>query len=187
MKRLCLILLSTPLFVFGQVVESQEVVIINEVAWMGTSASANDEWIELFNPAEQPVNLSGWRVESEDGSPVILLSGSISGHGYAVLERTNDQSAPGAKALVVYAGALENGGENLLLLDSHGVVVDRVEESGGWAAGNSTTRQTMERSGDSWQTSMNPGGTPGTENSEVLPQQKTPLQGREGYMAGVPF
>jgi hypothetical protein len=35
-------------------------VIISEVAWAGTPASPEDEWIELRNLGEIPVNLEGW-------------------------------------------------------------------------------------------------------------------------------
>ena len=33
-------------------------VVINEVGWMGTQASASDEWIELYNPGPTTVDLS---------------------------------------------------------------------------------------------------------------------------------
>ena len=35
-------------------------VFINEVAWMGTTASASDEWIELYNAGSTDVDISGW-------------------------------------------------------------------------------------------------------------------------------
>ncbi len=162
-------------------------VFINEIAWMGTSTSANDEWIELFNPTQAEIGLSDWRIEAEAGSPSLSLPGNISANGYVVLERTNDESAPGIQALVVYSGALENGGEKLSLLDSHGNVVDGVDGSQGWPAGDSTTRQTMELSQGSWITSLNAEGSPGMKNSELLQKQNIPLTGYEGYMVGVPF
>ena len=34
--------------------------VINEVGWMGTQCSTNDEWVELYNPGSSPINLSGW-------------------------------------------------------------------------------------------------------------------------------
>ena len=33
--------------------------VINEVAWGGTDASPYDEWIELYNPTDEPVDLTG--------------------------------------------------------------------------------------------------------------------------------
>ncbi|MCJ7511903.1 MAG: lamin tail domain-containing protein, partial [Anaerolineales bacterium] len=35
---------------------------INEVAWAGTLASSSDEWIELYNPGSEAIDLSGWRL-----------------------------------------------------------------------------------------------------------------------------
>ena len=37
-------------------------VIINEVMWMGSSASSEDEWIELRNMTSQNIDLSGWTI-----------------------------------------------------------------------------------------------------------------------------
>ena len=34
-------------------------VVINEVAWSGSVAAAADEWIELYNNTDQPIDLSG--------------------------------------------------------------------------------------------------------------------------------
>ncbi len=184
-------LLSFLSLAFPSLAVVQNVVIINEVAWMGTSVSANDEWIELFNPTQESIDLSGWKVAAEDGSPTISLSGIIPAQGYAVLERTNDESVPEVPALVIYSGALENQGEKLMLLDVHGTIVDEVDGSKGWIAGDSKTRQTMERSAlsgaEGWHASSNPGGTPGKQNGEPLSQQKIPSGGYAGYMVGIPF
>ena len=38
-------------------------IIISEIAWMGTTVSANYEWIELQNTGSSSVNLSGWTLE----------------------------------------------------------------------------------------------------------------------------
>ena len=35
-------------------------VVINEVAWAGTSASASDEWLELYNSGAADIDLTGW-------------------------------------------------------------------------------------------------------------------------------
>ena len=56
-------------------------IIINEVAWMGTLASSDDEWMELYNPGSTPVDLQNWRLVADDGSPDIVLSGTIQGGG----------------------------------------------------------------------------------------------------------
>ena len=37
-----------------------QTVVINEVAWGGTAASAADEWMEIFNPGDVAQSLDGW-------------------------------------------------------------------------------------------------------------------------------
>ena len=49
-------------------------VIINEIAWMGGISSANDEWIELYNNTESPINLEEWLLKADDGTPEINLT-----------------------------------------------------------------------------------------------------------------
>ncbi|MBI5457064.1 lamin tail domain-containing protein, partial [Candidatus Kaiserbacteria bacterium] len=64
-------------------------VVINEVAWGGTNASATDEWVELYNKTASAVNLSGFTLYAADGAPYIPLSGSIPAGGYYLIERKN--------------------------------------------------------------------------------------------------
>ena len=63
-------------------------VIISEVAWGGTPASSEDEWIELRNLGETPVDLAGWQLRWHKKQPltpeekkwtVVQLEGTIPG------------------------------------------------------------------------------------------------------------
>lgn len=162
-------------------------VIINEIAWMGTGASYNDEWIELYNNAVLPVNLQGWVLQADDGAPRINLSGIIPSGSFYLLERTSDETVPDIDASQIYKGALDNGGELLELYDNWGNLIDSVNCSPAWFAGDNATKQTMERknarlpgsTADNWATSHNVHGTPNSENSVVnlnpglLPQQSS--------------
>ncbi|OHA48730.1 MAG: hypothetical protein A2806_01230 [Candidatus Terrybacteria bacterium RIFCSPHIGHO2_01_FULL_48_17] len=154
-------------------------VVINEIAWMGTTTSTADEWIELANFGSESVDLSGWTIEAADGTPTILLSGTISARGYFLLERTDDETIPTITADQIYTGALSNSGEVLLLKDADNNTVQTIDAFSGWPAGDNTTKQTMERTAsDNWQTSMSAGGTPKAPNSSVQqeepPQEQTP-------------
>lgn len=140
---------------------------INELAWMGTEVSSNDEWIELYNESGEKIDLAGWVLEARDGSPKILLEGSVDAGGYFLLERTDDDSVGGVMADQIYSGALSNSGEFLLLKNQNGDIVDRVEAGGGWFAGDKNLKLTMERKNDEiWQNSVQSGGTPKFGNSE---------------------
>ena len=158
-----------------------ETIIINEIAWMGTEASANDEWIELYNKTDKIVNLDGWEITTEDGTPSIKLKGEIEPYGFFILERTNDDTLPDIAARQIYTGALNNKGENLKLTNTDNNVVDRIDNINAWFAGDNGTKQTMERkiqienSKDSWQTSKSPNGSPNKENSSGIVFQKQAL------------
>ncbi len=120
--------------------------VINEVAWSGTAASTSDEWIELYNPGASSINLSGWVLKAADGTPNIALSGIISGGGYFLLERTDDNTVIDATADQIYTGELENTAEILQLFDPTNRLIDTANSNGGaWPAGNSTTFNSMER------------------------------------------
>jgi len=138
-------------------------IVINEVAWGGMTDQTQAEWIELCNPGEEAVDVTGWRLVSSDGSPDIMLSGAIFPRslsdptaGYYLLERNSDEAAPGVPADQIYAGALSDAGETLFLYDVSGELVDTANASLDpdarplpWAAGSgrwgNPPYRTMER------------------------------------------
>jgi hypothetical protein len=168
---------------------------INEIAWMGTSNSYNDEWIELYNNTDFPINLNNWTLKAADGKPEIILSGSIPANGFYLLERTNDDSAPNITADQIYTGALNNDGEHLKLFDVRNNLIDEINCNDNWFAGDKNKNQTMEKinpllSSDSsnWQTSKNPDGTPKATNSLFVKRESESEQGEQkSYPANIIF
>lgn len=127
-------------------------IVLWEIAWAGTTAqtaqpaegaspaAASAEWLVLRNTTARTIDLTGWTLEAVDGTPRIALRGHIPAHGFYLLERTADTSAPWAAADQIYTGALNDTGEVLTLSD--GVrIIDQVDA---WHAGD-TTRRTMLR------------------------------------------
>ena len=171
--------LSLPLVVQGAFGN----IVINEIAWMGTENSHNDEWVELYNNSSSDLELKDWRLLSKNGTPEVILENKIPGKGFFILERTDDTSLPEIKADLIYKGNLNNTGEHLKLINSEGKLVDEVDCSSGWFAGDNSTKQTMERKSpllsgnnpESWQTSQNPGGTPKAENSTGGTNETEPI------------
>jgi len=166
-------------------------VVVNEIAWMGTKSSYNNEWIELYNNKSFQINLEGWKLAAQDGVPDINLSGMIPANGFYLLKRTSDDTLSEIPADQIYTGAMGNSGEALVLYDSSGNPIDSVNCSLSWFVGDNSTKQTMERknplltaSPENWGTSQNLGGTPKAKNSasgETLPspnssQEKTEEQ-----------
>ncbi len=129
-------------------------VLINEVAWMGTAANANAEWMELLNTSDAPVDLSGWHLAAGNGSPNIPLTGTIDAHGYFLLERTSDASVPTVTADQIYAGALANSGTTLTLTDASGAPIDQVTGGANWVniGGDNASKETAQRTDSGWET-----------------------------------
>ncbi|MCK5416271.1 lamin tail domain-containing protein [Candidatus Parcubacteria bacterium] len=161
------LILSIVVIEFFYFTESRAVeqkVVINEIAWMGTELSSNDEWIELKNLTNENIDLTGWRIEAYDGSPSVNLEGIISGNGYFLLERSNDDSVTGVDADLIYIGALGNSGEVLDLFDSDDNLIYTLDSSEGWQAGCNEEKYTMEFFEGSWQNSVEIGGSPRSKN-----------------------
>jgi len=150
-------------------------VIFNELAWMGTTASTNNEWIELYNNTDLNIDINDWKIIADDNIPNIALNGIIPGHGFYLLERTDDETVPGIVANQIYTGALGNNGENLELINKEGTLVDKVKAIKAWPAGDNSTKQTMERTDQgSWATSKEVHGTPKSKNSTYLFEKPAP-------------
>lgn len=125
-------------------------VVINEVAWMGTKASSNDEWIELYNYGDAKISLEGWTIKAKDGAPQIILQGYIYPHSLYLIERTSSTTVSDIDGDFAGSfgknGNISNNGEDLELIDENGVVVDRVYFSSGWPYGSaSPDYKSMER------------------------------------------
>jgi outer membrane protein assembly factor BamB len=167
-------------------------VVINEIAWMGTLAEPNDEWIELYNQADYDIDLSDWIFEATDGTPSINLIGIILSHNYFLLERISDETISNILADQIYTGALSNIGENLILKDDKGSIIDQVDCSGNWYAGSNEGKKTMERISpaalgnisQNWQTYIGFGsGALDINNNPIL---GTPKAQNSVYDAGPP-
>ncbi|MBE0671447.1 MAG: lamin tail domain-containing protein [Anaerolineales bacterium] len=122
---------------------------------MGTAASPNDEWIELYNPGVSDVDITGWRLVSNDGNPDIVFNSStcipdciIPSGEYFLLERAHDNVVQGIPANLIFFGQLSDTGEILTLTKADASIVDTANSDGGaWPAGNALPANSMERIG----------------------------------------
>jgi len=113
--------------------------VINEVAYRGTEASSSDEWIELYNPNNSFVDLSGWTLFL--GSKALPLQGVVDPHGYYLLERSDDDTIASLEADLIYTGSLTDSGIELRLVNDLGFTVDELSR---WYVSISD-RSSMER------------------------------------------
>jgi hypothetical protein len=153
---------------------SQDKIIINEVAWMGTHNNVNDEWIELKNISSKEIDISNWQLLDKDQQiRIIFEQGSkISTKGFYLLERAKDDVISFALADYIYTGVLNNANEGLRLFDNNCNLQDEVFADLNWPAGDNNEKRTMERSNDLiWHTYSGLGqngifGTPKNNNSQ---------------------
>lgn len=150
---------------------------MNEIAWMGTTVSGTDEWIELFNEGDTPVDLSGWSIVALDGSPSITLSGALAPLGYFLIERTDDTTVPDIPAdqVAPFGSGLSNTGETLYLKDATGTVIDTVVGGTGWAniGGDNSTKETAQYTRSGWVTGVPTPRTANVTHGEVITASTT--------------
>lgn len=155
-------------------------VVINEIAWAGTTENWRQEWIELFNGSGSVVDITGWQIENAGASnkTLVLSAGQIAANGYFLICRAELPSFAEATAgaascdLVETKLSLHNeysANGKLVLRDNIGNVIDATPEANdtAWPGGDNTTKQTMEKTNTGWQTSAEPNGTPKAANSIV--------------------
>lgn len=143
-------------------------IIINELAWMGTTQSANKEWIELKNISSETIDISNWQLIDKDEQIKIIFSVNtrLNSGQFLILERTSDDSVPTIAADFIYTGSLANTNEGIRLFNNSCQLQDEVLADLDWPAGDNSQKRTMERKSNfSWQTSASINGTPKAENS----------------------
>ncbi len=130
---------------------SSDTVTINEI--MYDPASGNDEWVELYNPGDSEVNVSGWTLMDEGNQTFGNLTDVvIPAGGYHVVTDA--------------AAILNNDGDTVTLYDGE-TVVDTVTYPG-----DGTQNHSLEYNSGTpaWHESRVEGGTPGARNSVLWPE-----------------
>ena len=157
-------------------------IVISEICWMGTEISSADEWIELYNNTNKDISLAQWGIYENNKQTLIEpLLNSIPKFSYYIIERTDDTTIPDILASQTPSGwsgyGLKNSGEHIQLIDNNSNIIDDINCSDKWFAGEAKPDyKTMERknlktsgaSADNWQTSAAARGTPMAENSKPL-------------------
>ncbi|MGK7391164.1 MAG: lamin tail domain-containing protein [Candidatus Cyclobacteriaceae bacterium M2_1C_046] len=164
-------------------------VIISEIMYDSWS-STDEEWVELHNTTDNPINISGWYLTDDDSYPadaegdvVFPDSTIISAGEYLVFSWKTLSDYPDAMVLDKnsgfrsYAPGLANTGDNLALYSGTGILVDGSDsimfDDGSPAnAGYSIERDVIGGYAGEWKASVNSfngseivKGTPGVINS----------------------
>ena len=162
---------------------SFKVVVTELMANPKAVADSAGEWLELYNAGSTQVDLDGWTL-ADEGSDSHKISGTvlIDPGQYIVLGRNSQSSANGGVTVAYqYTGYnLANGGDEVVLLDGSGLLVDRVTYSngnGGWQIVAGASAQLTSTGVDNnmgsnwcvaataWSGSAGDTGTPGAANN----------------------
>ena len=167
-------------------------VVINEINYHSSEDFPSPDWIELYNPTRQSVNLSGWTVTDSDSAHRFEMSAQtvLPARGFLIVTEDTTRLKQFYPTVSNFTGNLNfgfnNAGEMVRLFNPAGVPVDSVAYSDDtpWpilADGEGFTLELRQASADNasavnWGVSAVYGGTPGAFNSIVthtLKQWKT--------------
>ncbi|MBA7677908.1 hypothetical protein ES703_86175 [subsurface metagenome] len=162
-------------------------IIINEIMYNPLGADANNEFIELYNPSTtEAVDMSGWRL---NGVALTFPGGAVLlPESYLVVVENDVQFratyGSGIFVAAQYPGVLDDGGENLVLIDRQGNVIDQVryDDDAPWptspdAGGYSLELIDASKDNDrpiNWAASADVNGTPGAVNSQAGTSSSVP-------------
>ena len=158
-------------------------IVINEINYHSADDLDTGDWVELYNPNDAPVDLSGWSFkDGDDDHSFVLPDGTlIEPRGFLVLCRDGAalESLLGVSCIGDFDFGLRNSGELVRLFDSDGLLVDSLTygDDSPWpveADGDGPTLELLHYSLDNtdpmhWRASIPLGGTPGRANSVLTP------------------
>ncbi len=134
-------------------------VVINELMWMGSSASGSDEWVELKNITNSTIDFSvnNWSIYKNDSLMLVIDSGTLDPNSYFLISNYDADSASSVldvtPDLVKTAISLSNSGAQYKLYDAAdnaGSLIDAADDgTGAPLAGDNTNKYSMERNSTS--------------------------------------
>jgi len=146
------------------------------------------EFVEIYNRSNKYFNIYKWKLGDASADGTIASSSILAPGEYRVLCATSSvPSFPGSIGATSFP-SLNNAGDNVVLKDSNGVVLDFLTYTDAWYQDEvkKAGGYTIERinpilpcsSASNWQASNDPsGGTPGAQNSgySTAPDTQAPL------------
>lgn len=152
--------------------------VINEIIQNPSAVSdSNGEWFEVFNPSGRPINLNGFAIKDDGSNSHVIDNGGpllVPAGGYLVLGRNANSGTNGGVGVdYQYSGFfLGNGADEVVLVDSLGNEIDRVNYDGGPAFPAPTGASMAllipgadNNAGANWCTSTTPFGSGGSGDS----------------------
>lgn len=176
--------------------------LIGEVSWAGSSKSLADEWIEIWNLGDEPLDLTGYQLLGATGSSGISLDGKVIAPQSAFLISNYPASDPKSALAIdpqIVTSAISLSNEELViqLLAEDGTMIDDVTSSTIVAGATTPTKAAMIRQVDgSWKTAeirerMDDGvadlGTPGICDGCDWPDLQPTIEPQTDTTSTAPF
>jgi len=153
--------------------------IVNEIMYAPTTGTG-EEWFELYNKSSSPVNLQNWKWKDATATIQTITTQAVfipAGGFVVVCQDSNSVKSFYPQNTGIYLqssgwSALNNTGDNVILINSTGIIIDSLTFTSVW--GGSTGNRSLERisytapSGNqsNWGTCVSPiGATPNRVNS----------------------
>jgi len=125
----------TPVNMSQRTVANRSAILINEVQSnpLQSGSDSSYEWIELFNPGAEAVELIGWGIsDNYEMDEIPLLN--VSANGFAIIAASENFSVnfPSYNGTIVFTAdgrignGLGNAGDRLILKDSAGTIIDEM-------------------------------------------------------------
>ncbi|HMS32345.1 MAG TPA: lamin tail domain-containing protein [Candidatus Saccharibacteria bacterium] len=166
------------MFIFSpQPASAISTVVINEVHYNPSTGNQNDEFLELYNPSLNSIDIGNWSF-SQGITLTFPAATTIPGHGYLVVSPSISQTllTYGVTSIAQYAPSnLSNSGETVTLIDQNGTTIDSISYSdkAPWPTSPDGSGPSLELKSPaldnslaaSWGGSLTNGGTPGSVNS----------------------
>jgi len=158
--------------------------VINEINYNSADDFDPGDWVEIYNPMVEPLDVSGWCLRDENDSHSFYLPAEtvIPADGYLVLcNSIFDFSAafPGVDAVGNIGFGFSGGGEIIRLFNTEGLLVDYVlyDDDAPWPTapdGNGPTLELISNNlnnnlADNWSASSLNYGSPGEINGSFQP------------------
>jgi len=156
-------------------------IVINEINYHSAEDFDPEDWVELYNPGIEDLDISGWEFKDENDTHIFTIPNNtiLTGDEYLVLCKDSALFSTAFPGITNFIGdfdfGLSGGGEPIRLFDAEGTLIDSVDydDEEGWPTlpdGNGNTLELIDPFFDntlaeSWQASDG-NGTPGSENSQ---------------------
>ena len=160
-------------------------IVISELVYR--AAGDGPDWLELHNPTNESVDISGWEIDGVDltvpGGTVLLAGDYLVATESVVDFRSANPGTPNT-VLVQFDGGLQAEGEEVQLLNAAGTLIDLVHYNSddSWPTEPLSSNVSLSlfdpaednAASSSWGVSVSIGGTPGVEN-DTEASQPVPL------------